>query len=109
LRVYRSVRKDFRSKRQVGSRVLKPKGRCLITCFILNADSLKQIRSGTWDRRLNFQYEIDGYRTVNEDMPETAVAYKEETMRASCKKNKLGIIEPIHYGSWCKRESPLSY
>lgn len=89
------------------ARVLKPGGRCLISCFLLNKASLEQI--GTKDAYLNFQYEIDGYRTINKEIPEAAVAYKEETMRELCRKNKLNIVEPINYGWWCKREYPWSF
>lgn len=89
------------------ARVLKPRGRCLISCFLLNPDSLKQI--GTKESHMDFQYEIDGDRTVDEEKPEIAIAYKEETMRELCDENKLKIVEPIHYGWWCKRESPLTF
>ena len=89
------------------SRVLKSQGRCLISCFLLNENSLKQI--GTKDSLMNFQYEIDGYRTVNKERPEAAIAYFEKTMLGYFNRNKLKVDGPIHYGSWCKSKSPLTF
>ncbi len=57
----------------------------------------------------NFQYEINGYRTIDIEVPESAVAYDEKIIRALFDKNKLSIIEPIHFGGWSERKpSPLS-
>jgi ubiquinone/menaquinone biosynthesis C-methylase UbiE len=80
------------------ARVLKPKGRCAISCFLLNKYSLEMIEAKK--SVFNFQYVIDGGRTVNCEVPESAVAYDEETMRGLFAKNKLSIIEPIHFGWW---------
>jgi len=89
------------------TRVLKPKGRCLISFFLLNTHSLEMI-----DKKkalFNFQYEINGYRTIDRESPENAVAYDEKTTRALFNKNKLSIIEPIHFGGWSEgKPSSLS-
>lgn len=89
------------------SRVLKTGGRCLITFFILNEESENLLRSG--HSTLDFKYNIDGCLTVNEEKPEAAVAYNEEFVIRLFKKYGLKITQPIHYGSWCKRDSFLSY
>ena len=89
------------------SRVLKTGRRCLITFFILNEESENLIRSG--HSTLDFRYNINGYLTINENDPEAAVAYNEEFVIRLFKKYGLQITQPIHYGSWCKRDSFLTY
>ena len=89
------------------TRVLKPKGRCLISFCLLNTHSLEMIEKKK--ATANFQYEINGYRTIDREIPESAVAYDEKIIRALFDKNKLSIIEPIHFGGWSERKpSPLS-
>ena len=58
---------------------------------------------------LDFKYEIDGCLTIDNHEPEAAIAYKEEFIKELFAKYNLRIIEPIHFGSWCKRDSFLSY
>ena len=89
------------------SRVLKAGGRCLITFFILNEESENLVRSG--DSMLDFRYNINGCLTTNEKDPEAAVAYNEEFVMRLFKKYGLKIAQPIHYGSWCKRDNCLTY
>jgi len=47
------------------ARVLAPRGRCLISYFLLNEDSR---------RNPTFTIVRDGYATVSADVPETAIA-----------------------------------
>lgn len=89
------------------SRVLKTGGKCLITFFILNEESEKLIQSG--QSTLDFRYKIDCCLTINENDPEAAIAYNEEFVIRLFNKYGLEIIQPIHYGSWCKRDIYLSY
>lgn len=89
------------------SRVLKPEGKCLITFFILNEESENLIRSGR--STLNFLYDIQGCKTISKNDPETAIAYREEFVLRLFKKYRLKIAQPIHYGSWCKRDVFLTY
>jgi SAM-dependent methyltransferase len=92
------------------SRVLKKDGRCLITFFLLNSESIElvdsnsSLKSGPYD----FQYKFDNYRIVDRSEPESAVAYDENFVRTIYMKNNLDIEEPIRYGSWCGRKNPLS-
>jgi ubiquinone/menaquinone biosynthesis C-methylase UbiE len=89
------------------TRVLKPGGRCLMTYFLLNPES----RSLVSERKstLDFAYEIPSGLTIDRYNPERATAYEEKMVRGLYHENRLTIIEPIRYGSWCGRPSYLSY
>jgi ubiquinone/menaquinone biosynthesis C-methylase UbiE len=89
------------------SRVLSPQGRCLITFFLINQDSLNNITNGK--STFMFKNEYDNYRTDNLDIPETAVAYNEEYIIGLFKKYGFEIYKPVQYGSWCGREKYLSF
>jgi ubiquinone/menaquinone biosynthesis C-methylase UbiE len=89
------------------SRILKQGGRCLITYFMLNQDSLKLIEEKL--STLSFMYEREACRVDNNDMPEAAVAYDEGRIRELYQKYKMNILEPIFYGSWCGRLNRLPY
>jgi len=89
------------------ARVLKPGGRCFITYFLLNPDSLKLIEEQA--SSLSFKYELQGYRVQKEILPEEAIAYDEKIIRGLYRKYELNISEPISYGSWCGRKNGLSY
>ena len=89
------------------SRVLKTRGRCLITFFILNEEAEHLVRSG--HSTLDFKYKMQGCLTINEDDPEAAIAYTEESVLALFREHRLTIVQPIHYGSWCKRDTSLTY
>jgi len=87
------------------SRVLKPKGRCLISCFLINPTSLKLIEEKK--STLSFQYPNNGYRTSEKDTFESSVAYEEEIMKKLFDKNGLKIVEPILYGWWSTGQSSM--
>ena len=89
------------------SRVLKQGGRCLITFFILNEESMNLIRAGR--STLDFNYKIEDCLTVDGNNPEAAIAYNEDFVKRQFAEYNLRIIDPIHYGSWCKRDTYLSY
>ncbi|MCP4264137.1 MAG: class I SAM-dependent methyltransferase [Candidatus Brocadiaceae bacterium] len=89
------------------SRVLRPEGKCLITFYILNEESENLIRSGI--SALDFSYEIQGCKTTDEKAPEAAIAYGEEFVLKLFNKYGLKIPQSIHYGSWCKRDTFLTY
>jgi SAM-dependent methyltransferase len=86
------------------SRVLKPSGRCLITYFILDPKL-----SSYEGCDVNFKFDKGGYRIMDEQMPESAVAYPESTIRELYSKNKLTIIEPVLYGKWAKRQNTKNF
>ena len=87
------------------ARVLKKNGRCFTTFFLLNDESraLIEAKASTY----NFQHKGDGYQTVEEAEPETAVAYEEKYICGLYEKNGFDIITPIHYGSWCGRKETM--
>lgn len=89
------------------ARVLKPGGRCLSTFFLLNEESsaLTKAKKG----RFNFKYERQGYRTISVIRPEAAIAYTELFVRDLHEKCGLGLLEPLHYGSWCGRTEYMSF
>lgn len=89
------------------SRVLKRGGRCLSTFFLLNEQSENLIHTGR--TTLDFQYKLEGCLTIDDDKPEAAIPYPEHFVRDSFENYGLKVIPPIHYGSWCKRHSVLSY
>jgi ubiquinone/menaquinone biosynthesis C-methylase UbiE len=90
------------------SRVLKTGGRCLITFFILNPQSEKLITEGR--STLNFQFTVQpGCKTTTENDPEDAIAFDEDFVLGLFDKYNLIITKPIRFGSWCNRDSFLSY
>ena len=55
----------------------------------------------------DFKHELKGCWTAHEALPEAAVAYEEERLRALYRERGLDIMAPIHYGTWCGRESTV--
>jgi ubiquinone/menaquinone biosynthesis C-methylase UbiE len=99
--------KDMENYLSEIARVLKNGGRCLITFFLLNEESLELIRAKK--SALSFEYEMGKYRIENADIQEAAVGYEESFIFMSLRERGLTIDKPIHYGSWCGRRAYLSY
>jgi len=91
------------------ARVLRGGGRCLITFFLLNRDSLERMESGA--SILNFKHDFGAYRVKERATREVAVAYPEGTIRSLYERYGLEIEEPIRYGEWSgrKRKACLDY
>lgn len=89
------------------SRVLKPCGRCLITFFLLNKESLVHIDKK--QSRFDFKFHHGEYRVESDTVPENAISYNEDFVRNLYRKYGLDIVGPIHYGSWCGRPTFLSF
>ena len=89
------------------ARVLKPGGRCLISYFILNMESMKLVHAKL--SRRDFRYGGGVFRTINKGNPEAGIAYHEPYIRSLYNKNSFQIVEPICYGSWSGRKKFLSY
>lgn len=88
-------------------RVLRPKGKSLITYFLINNQSralITQKRS-----KFDFVHRDEGYWTISLAKPESAIAYDEEHIRNDYRTSKMTIIDPIQYGSWSGREKSLSF
>lgn len=90
------------------SRVLKKDGKCIITFFLLNQESLSQMDNEEF-KTLTFNNDYGKYRVENKDLPENAISYDESFVLNLYEKYGLKIIEPIHYGSWCGRKNLLFY
>lgn len=90
------------------SRVMNKNGRCLTTYFLLNDESVSLIEAK--QSSFDFQHKSpEGYRIIDPNEPEHAVAYEEKYIRSVYQRNELSIKEPIRYGSWCGRKSFLSF
>lgn len=77
----------------------------MVTFFLVDTESKRLIDAGL--STIDFKYEVGGCLTANKDRPEDAVAYDEAFVRKLYEQHKLRIIEPIHYGPWCGKESDL--
>jgi SAM-dependent methyltransferase len=82
-------------------RVLRPSGRCLMTFFLLNEESLEAARSGRAKRR--FARRGEGYFYDVRKSPEEAVAYPEEALLEMLEQAGLELHGPIRYGRWAGR------
>jgi ubiquinone/menaquinone biosynthesis C-methylase UbiE len=87
-------------------RVLKKGGRCLISYFLLNEESLRLMKGS--ESTADFKYEFNGYRAVSSDVPEVAIAFDEYWVMELYRKQGLKIVR-LDYGSWCARGNYLSY
>jgi SAM-dependent methyltransferase len=89
------------------ARVLAPGGRCLVTFFILNEESMRGVDAGK--AKIPFSHQFDGYRSAEPIIHEGATAYEEkEALRILSSKGLVPRL-PIHYGSWSGRAAPLSF
>jgi SAM-dependent methyltransferase len=87
-------------------RVLEKGGRCLITYFLLNEESLQLVGAGK--SSLDFKYTEDGYRTISRETPELAIAFDADWIVGLYRKVGLEVAR-LDYGSWCGRDHYLSY
>ena len=89
------------------ARVLRPGGRCLATCFLLNAEARRGVDAGR--ARFGFGHEAPGCRLEDREVPEAAVAYEEDRVRDFFRSHRLPIREPILHGTWSGRQDGLSF
>jgi SAM-dependent methyltransferase len=89
-------------------RMLKPRGKCVVTFFLLNRESLRKIDAGLNSIKLPFIYDCQQEicRIADLKTPEATVAHEESYVRELYEKNSLGVTE-ITYGSWCGRKEFL--
>lgn len=88
------------------TRVLKKGGRCFITYFIINQESLECIRQKK--SSITFFLIKDGFYSTAKDIPERVIAYDEEFLRKLYTKYGLTVNEPIHFAKWCGREDGIN-
>ncbi len=101
------VRRDLENYTTEIARVLKPGGRCLITYFLLNEESLSSIENQT--SAIDFKPYSKESRSISLETPEFAIAYDERFITALYGQHGLTIQRPIHYGSWSNRSNPLDF
>ena len=97
---------DYRNYLDEIARVLKPGGRCLITMFLINAESKAAIAAGKSQPR--FRHAFDGLLLDDPNIREAAVAYPEDEVVRDFMRRGLNL-EPIRYGSWCARDRFTSF
>jgi SAM-dependent methyltransferase len=76
-------------------RVLRPGGRCLMTFFLLNGDSVRVRDSGP---QRQFAHRGDGYCYEVPGAPEAAVGYREEDVFGFLESAGFELYVPIRYG-----------
>lgn len=87
-------------------RVLRPGGRAICTCFLLNEESERLIREGKSSQ--NIIYPVDDWFTACPEVPEQVVGFEERSLLgwiADCGLTVTGKW----YGSWCGRDRFTSY
>lgn len=87
-------------------RVLIEGGRCLITYFLLNGESVRLIDAG--NSTMEFKFVLGKYRTETLEKPELAIAFDEGWIKGLYRERGLTITH-LDYGSWCGRKDYLSY
>ncbi len=86
------------------ARVTRPGARVISTYFLFNPEARSYIRAG----RIHFPFQKargwrkQVYQVTDRAVPEKAVAYEEEWVRALHLRNRLSIVE-ITYGTWSGR------
>lgn len=83
------------------SRVLTFGGRCMITFFLLNEESLTALEAGK--STLSFDHAFKQYRVHSRQTPEGSVAYNEDYVLRLYEANGLEIEPPRLHGLWSGR------
>ena len=81
-------------------RVLKPGGKCLGTFFLY--DDKIENRISSKENTINFPYERENYRLMNEKVPSANIAFDQRYIHKMIKIAGLKLQNKI-YGSWSKR------
>ena len=88
------------------SRVLKLGGKCFITYFMLNEESIGLISKGKSSFSLKHTYKDCRIETLKD--PEHVIAYPEHKLVELYWKYNLKILN-TYFGNWCSREKYTSY
>ncbi len=95
--------KDMKNYFREISRVLAIGGRCMITFFLLNEESLTALNAGK--STLSFDHRFRHYRIHSLETPEGAISYDEKCVLKLYGVNALEIEPPILHGVWSGRDS----
>ncbi|MFL5338652.1 MAG: class I SAM-dependent methyltransferase [Gemmataceae bacterium] len=88
-------------------RVVRTGGHCLITAFLMNAESRALAAAGR--NQPAFPHMVTEYCSVRRSKkPEDAVAFDETWFLSQLAANDFALRRPIVYGSWAGREQSLS-
>jgi len=87
-------------------RVLRPGGKCLTTCFLLDEESESLIRKGKSTQ--NLVHPCDDCLSINPEVPEAAIGFKEKLLLGWIAQRGLTLTHK-YYGTWCGRPHVLDY
>jgi SAM-dependent methyltransferase len=82
------------------NRVLKIGGKCLATFFILNDAVIANMKANDTERP--FPYIFDDFATINPEMPEDAIAFKQDKVIEMVKKAGFKEDIEIYMGTWSR-------
>ena len=85
-------------------RVLKPGGRCLVICFLVNSESENFLAQGKSSQELI--YEMEDGLTKDINLPEKAIGFRETFLLKWIEERGFNLLEKS-YGSWCGRTSSI--
>jgi len=88
-------------------RVMRPGGSSLLTFFLITPESESAIAGGR--AAFDFSHETDGALTIDPRLPEEAVAFRIEDVRAMLGEAGLTVREPIHPGDWAGAPEATSF
>lgn len=87
-------------------RNLKPGGRAVITCFLLNDESNPLIEGGK--SKLNLSHPSGDGMIADPDNPDYAIGFDEARFAGWLVERGMNVTETL-YGSWCGRSAFVSY
>lgn len=87
------------------ARVLRRGGRMLATFFLLDDEAIQAVERGV----LPFTHACDHGAFAYPERPGKAVAFYPGWVQSQIANAGMHLEEPIHYGSWCKRPTALTY
>jgi hypothetical protein len=87
-------------------KMLHKGGYCLLTCFLLNTESIRLIKEEKSSQMLT--HKRNDFYTVDENMPETTIGFDEDIF-IEWISNRGFTLESKLYGKWCGREKFNSY
>ncbi|MGP0064333.1 MAG: class I SAM-dependent methyltransferase [Isosphaeraceae bacterium] len=87
-------------------RVLRPGGRCLTSCFLLNEESTPLVRDGKG--QIPLVHPAEECFVKDPELPEDAVGFEESKMLEWIEDRDF-IVNGTYYGSWCDRPKFTSF
>lgn len=94
--------KDIKRYLRGISRVLKPGGRCLFTCYLLSKEVRSNIEGGI--SAFNLVHPVEDGFTCNPDVPEDQIGFDEDAFKVAILENDFDI-SGLYHGSWSGRRS----